>query len=284
MVNKPRLAADDDFPANEAETLLAAGMRIAEPLFADEYEMLVRRTDPNGGERVERVPLSTLRPRRKTGDVTLNTVDSLVRYVLRHRTPDSVVYADQEREKITAVLDDHGAEPGHREHRAIYPCPVTVEWDAWRKALRIPMSQEALVDFLEERALEVVQPTGAELQEMLRELHVKADVSWRKAFDERTGTVRLEYKEDVSDASGRAGQVSLPTQFVIGVPVYKGGDPYRCEVRLRYRLNDAKLRLQLSIDNVTRIEEVAFAEAVRELEAGLDGETLVLHGEAPPAE
>lgn len=37
--------------------------------------------------------------------------------------------------RITAVLDDHGAQPGHGRHRAVYPCPVTTEWAAWRKVL-----------------------------------------------------------------------------------------------------------------------------------------------------
>lgn len=275
------IEADLAAQAGDVKAALAAGMMLAEPVHADSHELIVRLRDRSGQERIERVALTTERPAAKAGTVTLHSVQSLNLYVQRHRTADTVIYADQEGERITAVLDDHGKAPGHCRHRAVYPCPVTTEWAAWRKVLGRALSQEALVDFLEERALDIVEPPAAELQEMIRELTVKADVVWKKAFDERTGTVRLEYKEDVSDTAGRTGQVALPAHFTAGIAIYKGGEPYRCQVRLRYRLADAKLRLQLSIDNVERIEEVAFADAVKELEAGLGGETLVLHGVAP---
>lgn len=263
----------------EARVILDAGGALAEPLYESDHEIIAR-VGTGGHQRLERIALEAPRPAAKTGVVKLHDVKSLIAYTLRHRTADTVIYADQEHERITAVLDDHGEKPGHGRHRAVYPCPVTTEWQAWKAVLGKALSQEQLVDFFEERALDVAEPPAAELQEMIRELVIKKDVAWKKAFDERTGKVTLEFKEDVTESAGRSGSVQLPSHFVIGVSVYSGGDPYRCEVRLRYRLAEAKLRLFLSIDNVERIEEVAFGEAAAEVEAGLS-ESLVLRGEAP---
>lgn len=273
-------AEDRGARLGDIEAALVAGSHSSGPAFEDKDAVHVR-----VGHRLERVQRWLEKPLRKSGSVELHDVKSLIAYTARHRTEATVVYADPSEgaERITAVLDDHDTgEPGFGGHRAIFPCPRTVEWQAWRMAMATAMSQEELVDFFEERALEVVDPPAAELQEMIRDLKVTKEVRWQKAFDERTGKIKLDYSEDVRENADRKGSVELPSHFTIGVPVFKGGEPYRCEVRLRFRLREARLKLHMSIDNVQRIEEVAFGEAVKEVQAGL-GETLVLLGKAPPA-
>src|SRR4051812_44752552 len=73
-------------------------------------------------------------PDRKRATVTLQDPDSFARYVEAHKTGQTALFADLRETGATflAIFDYHGpghdGMPGWREHRAVYPCPESVEW------------------------------------------------------------------------------------------------------------------------------------------------------------
>lgn len=202
-------------------------------------------------------------PERRKGRATFHDVESFVAWVNRFKDEHTAIFANPSLSSpsMTAVIDYH--EKGHKgaprfgEHRAHYGFPLSDEWQAWQAATKRKMSQEDFAEFIESRILDVISAAdlSAETAEMLKVigspcspsrlmelakgLQVNVNKNVKNAVNTATGETQFRFEESHADATG--APVSVPTCFVIAIPVFRGGDEYPLIVRLRYRVAEARI-------------------------------------------
>lgn len=203
-----------------------------------------------------------IRPARKSGTAKGLTLASFIDLAIRHKTENSVVFADTTWTKpsFTAVIDYHEAgvlgEPAFGKHRVHYAFPLSEEWQAWISQNGKPMSQGDFAAFIEDRIAELSSPldperaqierdfgttcaTPAELIRLSRGLQVNVDAKVKRAINLQTGEAQIEFEETHKDADGKP--IKVPGMFVLNVAPFFMGEKTRVPVRLRYRVSGDKI-------------------------------------------
>lgn len=248
------------------------------------------------------------RPERRKGTARMTTLNSFVDHVLRFADPDSAIFAidDQRTPKLVAVFDYHEehARPGDSEeevttevetegrprfgeHRCVYEFPLSDEWKAWRDACAHEMKQGDLAAFLEDRIVDVVDPDAGEgkarqtaaaigmlalavpsaLLALARGLSIRVDRKVANAINLSSGEAQVAF-EETHQAGDGSGPVKVPQGFVIGIPVFKNGEPYSIVVRLRYRVREGAILWRIALHRADAVFAHAFDEACSVAEGG----------------
>lgn len=198
------------------------------------------------------------RPERKTGTATVETLDSFIALVGRHKTASSAIFAitDWQRPSFTAVIDYHGADPDNGKHRIHYAFPLSEEWKAWVAKNGQPMSQGEFAEFIEDHIAELSSPDPDEakdfggmfntkvaypneLIELSRGLQVNAETRVKNAVKLQSGESQIVFEEDHKNAAGQP--ITVPGIFILSIAPFFEGESIRVPVRLRYRLRDGVL-------------------------------------------
>lgn len=267
-------------------------------------------TDPRGGD-----PISVLvvpagqklvsarsfldefrgRPDRREGTARLLDLASFVAHANRFKDAHSALFADPApgAPSITAVFDYHEALAGDREpsealprfgcHRAVYPFPLSEEWQAWRAIDGRTLTQQEFAQFLEDRIGDVILPPDMEGDEQLRALtetlggrlggpqslhtlsrglQVNVAQVVKQAVTLESGEIAIQYEEQHSDGAGVP--IRTPNLFLLGIPVFYNGAPYRIPVRVRYRVQGGRISWSLHLYRADRAFLHAFDEVVKQ--------------------
>lgn len=265
MITSAAVELDPVEGENAVATAIRAGQAMAGSIDTDAEGVLV--VVP-AGARLQHFRTHKDRPTRKTGTTACQSLLSFKALVDRHKTPASIVYVDEDRGLITAVLDDHDpARPGWGDHRVVYACPVGLDWERWRAVNRKKILQMAFVEFLEDVRLSIWEPVSAELLELIRDLKGSSNATWRSGFDLANGAAKLEYVEEIEAKSTRPGSIELPAAITILCEVFRGCEPIEIRVWLRYSIDKGVLVFRPVIDGMERVEQQAMREMAAELAA-----------------
>lgn len=209
-------------------------------------------------------------PVRKKGVVKLNDAESFIAVVNDQKTADGTrLFSTIDPPTFTAVFNHHGDAPGWGDHRATYNAPLSPEWKAWDAFDGRQVGQVELAQFIENNLVDVVEPDGATLLEICRTLEAKKKVNFASAIRLSDGSNQFTYEEEVQ-GSAQKGQLSIPEQFVIGIPVFENGEKWRVDVRLRYRIQDGgRLTMWIELIRPHKVME----QAVTELRARIAEQT-----------
>ena len=201
-----------------------------------------------------------INPARATGTATVNSIDSLVDLINRHKTDSTAIFGDPDWKKptITAVIDYHRIDhtPDFLGHRIGYSFPLSDEWAAWMAINGKRMNQTEFAEFIEDHIAECASPTPAEiddykalfsttvawpndLMQLSRGLQVMADIRVKNAVTLQTGEAQITFEEMHKDAAG--GALVVPGIFILAIRPFFDGEIARIPVRLRYRLLDGKV-------------------------------------------
>lgn len=234
------------------------------------------------------------RPERRKGTARLTTLASFIDHANRFRDDDSAIFANDAMPapSLVAVLDyharndedgEHGA-PRFGEHRAIYAFPLSDEWTFWTQLMARQgwMSQADLAQVLEDHVVDVVEVSelfestralveqlrisvvgSAELIRVARQLSIRVDAKVASAVNLSTGEGEISYEETHTDGK-TGGKVTVPTGFVIGIPVARAGSRYPMICRLRYRVTGGVVTWKVLGHDVDRVFRDAFNGAVAE--------------------
>ena len=202
-----------------------------------------------------------VRPERRKGTARLDDLDSFCFHVGRFKDEDSALFCftstNGASQVLLGVLDYHreGADglPRFGEHRAKYSFPFSQEWKAWVAQNGKEMSQLDFAQFLENRIVDVVEPTDANksANELVKTLQAEfaapsrlltlsrglsVNVERKVAAQHRleSGEAQISFTEEHSDEAGQP--LKIPSAFLIAIPVFYHDALYRIGVRLRYRL------------------------------------------------
>jgi uncharacterized protein YfdQ (DUF2303 family) len=224
-------------------------------------------------------------PQLVSQHVKLHTPHSLTDYVNRFKNDDSVVFADIAHNRIETIIDYHRQpllkqaslappDPAHNPtatlsvHRASLTLPFSLEWQTWTGISGKLMSHQAFATFLEENAVDIKNPVGADLLELCRDLQVANNVNFSSSV--RMGDItKFEYAKD-NDAKTR-GDIALPSSIMLSIPVYFGEPPVAVMAYMRRKIDDGALYLGVQLSRAENVRQDEFHRIVGEVssEVGL---------------
>jgi uncharacterized protein YfdQ (DUF2303 family) len=238
----------------------------------DGREMVILR-DASGGEHLQPTAtgaFATTRPGRIAQALTIETEESLIDYLRRYRDKASLLLASIDGNRIVAVLDYHeqGDAEGEAgtanfgEHVATLDLPFSLEWKAWTGIDGRLQPQLDFVRFLEENREDIISPAAADVLEACRDLQALRRVNFSSVVREDSDNYRIAY-ENETDTRSKAGEVMLPTEFVLSIPVYFGGPEIEVIALLRWKLSDeGALTLGVKLKRAERIRQAEFRQVV----------------------
>jgi uncharacterized protein YfdQ (DUF2303 family) len=174
-------------------------------------------------------------------------------------TAQTTIFAELPSYKVKAIIDYHA--PGVAEychHTVLFEVPMSDEWRRWATIEGRPMGQVEFAEFLEENCNDIVDPPAAVFLDIVTTLQAKKNVSFTSGIRLSDGSNQLAYSEEI-EAKGK-GQLTLPSSFDIGVPVFEGGEAYKVRVLLRYRLTEGKITFTVKLHRRQFLQKTAFQD------------------------
>lgn len=233
---------------------------------------------------VENLEHTLAAPTRKRGTANLLDSASFVAVVNDQKNDDTRLFSTTNPPTFTAVFNHHAQEAGWGDHRATYNAPLSVEWKTWTGVDGDKMTQTEMAQFLEANLVDVRcfapvpasdgkpahpgSPDGTTLLEICRTLEATKKVDFKSSVRLSDGTTQFTYNEEVQ-GSAQQGQLTIPEQFTVGIPVFENGAPYRVDVRLRYRIDSGRLVFWMELVRTHKVME----HAVDELRTNIAKET-----------
>jgi uncharacterized protein YfdQ (DUF2303 family) len=220
-------------------------------------------------------------PMRRKGIATLYQPDSFIAYVKTFADEDSVIFADTQSSRLTAILDYHRAgpegSPRWGQFRATYGPRMTPEWQTWIAQNKRAMSQVEFAEFLENNLPDIARPDGAQLLEIATNLQIKKDVNFKSSVRLANGETQFTFEERHDDSAAK-DEMRLPELLILGLAPYEGLPRFEVQARLRYRIKDGgHLAIWFDIVREHKIREGAFNAIVERVHDGV-GSVRLVHG------
>lgn len=278
--------SDETRPMTKSETaaIIAAGTAMAGPFQAKEGGVPVIVVPE--GYKVEDIERYLDFPARARGIIKAETPDAFIAYFNRFADetedgkddPDgcSMVFARSGDFLVKGIIDWHVPhdQPGFAEHRVTYEAPRSDEWKIWTAMNGTAMPQADFSRFIEDNVKDIREPAGADVLEVARQMEVKKNVEFASAERLSDGQREFTYNETV-EGSTRRGQLKIPEEFKLGIPVFIDGPAYEVTARLRYRINGGQLSLWYDLFRPHEIERDAFGEVVKKIDDGISVDVLM---------
>ena len=210
-------------------------------------------------------------PRHEKASRSVTDAESFVKYVNRHALDGTEVYAHINTSKVIAVIDSHessGGEPGWQKHRVSLDLEHSKAWLAWEAADGKLLPQGDFADFLDDRYLDVIDPTPAQMIDIARTFQAKTKVNFESGIREDSGDVKLTFQEETAARAGQKGDIEIPSRVQLALRPYVGGPIYSIWASFRYRLQSGSVFLGFKLERPELILEAAFADIVAEIRDG----------------
>lgn len=247
--------------ATEAEAISKLAGKAATPTTVDLGDGRKLLVTPEGAtirDVSDEHDLKVGKPRYVKQSPTLQTQDSLVDYVNRFKGEDTILFADIAADSIVALIDYHSAkEAANVAHRATLVLPRSEEWRLWTEISGKLKPQLEFARFIEENAADVRAPSAGDLLDACRDLQVHRKVNFIKAVRTQSDNENFEYSEE-TNATGKRGELEIPTKFVLGLPVYFGEPETEVHAFLRWKLDEGMLALGIQLHRLEHIRQSVF--------------------------
>lgn len=190
---------------------------------------------------------TTARPDVIRQKATLQTADSLVDYLTKYKGADTTLFADIAANALVGAIDYHGAtQAGLNVHQATMKLPFSLEWQLWSGIDGKDLSQLEFARFLEENAIDVVDPDAATLLETVRDLQaVEIENTSARARTE-TDHIDISFEHSVN-AVTQSGKLSIPKSFKLMIPVYFGEPPTLITGALRWNKIQGQIKFGIKL-------------------------------------
>ncbi|MCC6921405.1 MAG: DUF2303 family protein [Alphaproteobacteria bacterium] len=196
--------------------------------------------------------------------VTVLSAASFIDYGTQFRNSGSRLFVDMQAPEVTLDFDYHNdVGPGHRGHVLTWQMRTSLNWQRWTGIDGKPLTQRQFVEFLEENEIDVREPAGAALREILQAVEGTRNVSFTNATRLANGDIDLKWVEE-TEAKTKGGQ-TLPGSFTLGLPIFFGDrEATAVKALLRYKVEGGKLSFTVILHRRQEIfEEAVQAEAAK---------------------
>lgn len=199
-----------------------------EPIHFGDHGILVRHPDDWVAETIDARHFED-HLRERIGDRRFSTVESLVRYVNRYKTVETLGYFHDisgRGAKVLAndwtageyVIDDWSNDDedkiANRNHKATLVLRPTAAARRWANALDTPLDQMQMVELVIDGAGEIAAPDAADLRDLISDLHAIRN-STAKSVIRVDGGMAVEVTENVSLHAGTGNTLQVPETLTI---------------------------------------------------------------------
>ncbi len=226
-----------------------------------------------GGACVDLTPFRPERPDRKRIAVNLYSVESFIEYVNEHKGANTRIFASLSKAPYTmvAAIDYHETTPvGKPEfitHLAVLTLRTTDEWDRWSGSDKKQFNQIEFAEFVEENALDIVDPESAKIMEIVLSLQSANEVRWKSAARLNNGAVHLEYHDEAKAMAGKDGSMEIPELIKLNLAVFRGLEEKIIEARFRYRLRSGSIALFYQLVRPQKLIDAMVLDAMLKVKA-----------------
>lgn len=207
-------------------------------------------------------------PKRVTASVSVLDPLSFEEYYKLFSDDNSRVFADEQRLQVAALLDYHvsgkPSDPRWCQHRVTLNLRHSEEWKIWIGSNNKKFAQTEFAEFLEQHAIDIIDPAPAAMMEVSRDLQATTEVEFGSAIRSNDGQVRFKYTESTKATVG-ASQIQVPEDFKIELPVFVGSADVQLHALLRFRVNQGKLVIWYTLVRPDEAIRSAFATARQEI-------------------
>jgi hypothetical protein len=165
-------------------------------------------------------------PRSRGGTFRFVDPDSLIGYVDRYITDDTLLYGTdphgrgtklltQSTNLLGAVLDDHPIDgAANRNHNAALMMRPTEEARRWGHALGNKLDQEMFLDLIVDGMGEIADPPGGDLRDLVSDLHA-IRTSEVESIVRTGGEGSIKVSDNVKLHAGQGTEVSFPEEMSV---------------------------------------------------------------------
>jgi len=219
-----------------------------------------------------------------------NDIESFCQYVKDYKTDSTNLYLTKSIKSLifmaSAVFNDiKRDQPNWRDQVAKYEPEKSIEWGDWNSNNKKRMSQIEFAEFLDEHIADIVgdgkrAPSAAEVLEAVTNLNDVRNVTFGSKVSLANGMASFVYTEKSPSGAVSEGHVSVPAEFLIGIPVFEDGPAYTIRAKLRYRIDrsSGELKLWYELQQLQRVFAKAMEAHVQKLEELLSGELPIYSG------
>lgn len=261
---------------NDIATIVATAMDASEPT-AIPYEgtaAFLAYALPDGSnvhlvDVEEKVAPLRDRPRRRTGHAVAVDGEAFVAYFNRHANDHSEVWANETARTVTGVINaDTPDAAGWRDHRITLQLQHTHAWGEWVRINRKMLGQAEFAEFIEERAVDFVEPTSAHMLEIAQTFKATTKADFEATKRLKSGETTLEYRENSTAGAGLKGDLAIPNKITLALTPFEGL-AYSVEARFRYRITDGTLQLGVVLTRPEDILHEAFGELIVDIQGDI---------------
>jgi len=202
-------------------------------------------------------------------NVNIDQAQSLIDYVNRFKTENTIILADVDDLEVVAVIDYHSEKsgaPGLAEHHAILTLSYSAEWQEWQSIDGRMYDQKAFARLLDINSGDISQPDAATLLETVMDMEMSTSIKVARRLDS-SGSARGQHSADRQTT----GTV-LPPFFMLSIPVFTG-EP-KVEIRAMTKdnmdANTGKISLGLDLVRTRIIVETELGRIARGIAAETD--------------
>jgi uncharacterized protein YfdQ (DUF2303 family) len=204
-------------------------------------------------------------------NVTAFDVESFAAYVNRFKLGGgkdekewTTIFSDPNKYKIRAVIDYHvDRAPERCAHTIHFDVPFSEQWKRWTNIDGRPLGQSEFAEFIEENALDIVDPPSATFLDLVTNLQSKKKVTFESGIRLQDGANQLVYAEEI-ETKGR-GTMVVPSEFHIGVPIFHNAEGYKVRALLRYRISEGAVVFIVKLHRKLFLEQTAFEDVTGEI-------------------
>ncbi|WP_432846014.1 DUF2303 family protein [Amycolatopsis sp. CA-161197] len=255
----------------------------------DESSIVVARVRNDESVQVHDLEVHLFEPRQPRGRAIVHDPGDFAGYAIRLADEDTTtVWADLNAGTVTAVLDDHAHSDraGWRRHTVTLDLQPDPDWQEWEAADKKLMGQAEFAEFLEQRLHTIASPPAADLYEVAVSLQATRSASFRSGVRLANGDTQVAYDEETTAKAGSKGNLEIPDSFTVRLAPFAYTDPVEVVAKLRYRIEQGRLKIGFVLIQPHVKRRDAFASIVGRLRDELklsDGTALPVYLGAPPA-
>ncbi|HSH26186.1 MAG TPA: DUF2303 family protein [Wenzhouxiangella sp.] len=250
----------DEYNENMVETIANLKSNEAKKVVTEQGQELI----VAGGEIIYSTPL--IAPTTSIARRTFTRLGSLTRYVIEFgpELAKAFVCDTSDVVRVNAIINAMSGENtvAHELHQAFCDMPLDPDWVEWARADRSLMGQAEFADFIDDHVENFVSPDGATMLEIAQTLRVNNNVAFSNKVSLTNNAVNLAYTEEIEGKAGAAGDMQIPEEFEIALPVFKGHGPWKVKARLRYRVSRGNLEIGFKLRRPDRVFDKAVDEDV----------------------
>lgn len=266
----------------EAETVAHIAQQALQPSLIQDPKIIAPLLFRPRNDSLESLERFLDKPIRKRAKLDVRDHQSFIAYVTQHKEEGTQLFAQitEQGGSFTAILDyhQHGetGQPRFGDHVIVYTAEHTPEWKRWMALSGKTQDQVELALFIEDNRMDIVNPDGATMLELIKSFEATAGSDFKSAIRLENGDRAIKYTHTTTAKAGVNGDLLIPDSFFLKLPVFNNGPEYDVEARFRYKVSEGHLRVGYEIVRPHKIIELALAESRTAIEQTL--KVSILHG------